>query len=91
MVAQTVPVHRWGLEPCGDEVSPTQSRCSAGTVAARRTRRAPGAANSRSNVADQSPCSTGASNPAGGIKETQNEQKKSSPAAAPPVWLDVAF
>lgn len=38
VIAHAEPVNMWGLEPCGDVVSSTQSRCLAGTVAARRTR-----------------------------------------------------
>ncbi len=49
----------------------------------RRTRRAPGAACSRSNVAELTLVSTGADNPVGGNKGMKDEQEESSPAAAP--------
>jgi len=41
MMTHSEPVNMWGLEPCGDMLSPIQSRPQAGTVAARRPR--PGA------------------------------------------------
>ena len=86
VIAHAEPVEVWGLEPCGSLVLPTQSRRLAGTVAARRTRRAPGAAYSRSNVAEQYLCFYGrpALRPAG-AEEYIDEQPKSSPAAASPV------
>ncbi|WP_306028444.1 hypothetical protein [Stappia sp. MMSF_3263] len=56
VIAHAEPVQVWGLEPCGNLEFPSQSRRLAGTVAARRTRWALGAAYSRSNVAEQPLC-----------------------------------
>lgn len=85
VIAHAEPVEVWGLEPCGSLVFPSQSRRLAGTVAARRTRRAPGAAYSRSNVAEQHLCFYGrpAIQPAE-AEDYTDEQRRSSPAAAPP-------
>lgn len=55
VIAHAEPVVVWGLEPCGNLVFPSQSRVWR-DVAAHRTRRAPGAAYSRSNVAEQHLC-----------------------------------
>lgn len=54
MIAHAEPVQLWGLEPCGS-LAPDSIPCLAGT-AVRRTLRAPGAADSRSNVAEQLLC-----------------------------------
>jgi hypothetical protein len=90
MIAQAEPVDTWGLEPWGNVKFPTQSRWLGGTAVARRTRRAAGAAYSRSNVAEQYLCSYGRRQ-----RRRQriltHEQKRSSSAAAPPVQLGSAF
>jgi hypothetical protein len=92
MIAHAEPVEVWGVEPCGNLVFPIQSRCLAGTVAARRTRRAPGAAYSRSNVADQHLCFYGRrQSRRRKQRNIKNEHERSSPAAAPPVQPRLAF
>lgn len=92
VIAHAEPVEVWGLEPCGSLVLPSQSRVWLGTVAARRTRRAPGAAYSRSNVAEQHPCFYGRPTILSAeVGKVRDERKRSSPAAAPPVQLGLAF
>ncbi len=92
MIAHYEPVEGWGLEPCGNLVFPTHSRGLEGTEAARRTRQAPGAAYSRSNVAVQHLCFYRRRRSCRRMQRTTDDgQTKSSPAAAPPVQSRPAF
>jgi len=92
MVAHAEPVEVWGLEPCGSFGLSSQSRVWLGTVAARRTRRAPGAAYSGSNVADQHPRLYGRPTILWAeARKLLHEQERSSPAAAPSVQPRLAF
>lgn len=85
------PVYKWGLEPCESFELSIITCVSARGVDTRRTHPGPGAASSRSNVADQISCSYGRQ-----FRREQGEyygSEKASSAAAPSQTnhLDLGF